>query len=195
MYSTRSLVLICLFFSIAFSAEKTDSLQTEITAAEKLVDLGRDLFYQSVEDKSKLDSAFAVFEQLKKDFPAYEGRAVTYIGALTAIRGKHAFWPYSKFRLVLKGLAIMDEGTQKSPDDIEALFVYGSTCYFMPFLFARSDEAQTAFKRILKLLPQKIQNYNPELMNNVIEFLLQNAELSPAEQEILIKMKEKIILR
>ena len=187
-------IIIYLFFAFALYAKSADSLKTDTISAIKLIDVGRQLFYESVEDESKLDSAISVFEKLKADFPEFEGRAITYIGALTALKAKHTFWVYTKYTLAVDGLDIMDQGIYKSPNDIEALFVYGSTCFYMPFLFARSDEAQKAFKRILELLPQQINNYDPELMKNVINFLLQNAELTIEEQTQLINLKEYIVI-
>lgn len=164
--------------------------ETEYNAeAEELLEIGRNLFYASVEDKSKLDSAFMIFNQYQDLYPEYEGRAITYIGVLTALKGKHAFWVYTKYNLVNKGLKIMDQGLQKSPDDIEALFVYSSTCYFMPFLFGRKDEAQDAFVRIIDLLPENIQYYDPKLMSDVIDFLIDHAELSDQQTIELDQMK------
>jgi tetratricopeptide (TPR) repeat protein len=160
--------------------------------AEKLLDTGRNLFYASVEDKSKLDSAFMVFKQYAKSYPEFEGRATTYIGVLTALKGKHSFWVYTKYNLVKKGLKIMDSGIEKSPNDIEALFVYGSTCYYMPFLFGRHDEAQNAFNRIIKLLPENIHNYDAKLMGDVIDFLLDHTDLTDTQIKNLQRLKESI---
>lgn len=169
-----------------------DSIPTFSDKAEKIVDVGRNLFYASVEDGSKLDSAFLVFEQLKNDFPGYGGRAVTYMGALTALKGRHTFWIYTKYKLVKEGLKIMDQGIEQSPNDIEALFVYGSTCHFMPFLFGRNEEAQMAFKRILLLLPEAMHDYDQELVGNVIDFLFEHTKLTEENREMLINLKTKL---
>jgi tetratricopeptide (TPR) repeat protein len=169
-----------------------DSLSTYSVEAERLVDSGRDLFYASVEDAAKLDSAFQIFEQLKDEYPGYSGRATTYIGALTALKGRHAFWVYSKYRLVKEGLEIMDQGVQQAPDDIEALFIYGSTCHFMPFLFGKNEDAQNAFKKILQLLPGQWHAYDRELVMNVIDFLLEHTKLTEEEQLTLQELKIKV---
>jgi len=176
---------------IALAAD--DSLSTYSVEAERLVDNGRDLFYASVEDAAKLDSAFLIFEELQAGYPDYSGRATTYIGALTALKGRHAFWVYSKYRLVKEGLKIMDQGIQQAPDDIEALFIYGSTCHFMPFLFGKNEEAQIAFKQIMRLLPGQWQAYNRELVVNVIDFLLEHTKLTEEEQLTLQKLKLKVV--
>ena len=136
-----------------------------------------------------------LFEQYKNLYPEFRGRAITYIGVLTALRGRHASWVYTKYNLVKKGLKIMDEGIQQSPEDIEALFVYGSTCYFMPFLFGRNDDARNAFLKIIELLPENIQYYDAPLMNDVINFLIEHTKLSNDQIIRLTGMKAGLILQ
>lgn len=186
----RMLFVIALL-RVALTAD--DSLSTHSTEAERLVETGRNLFYASVEDAAQLDSAFYIFERLKDEYPDYHGRATTYIGALTALRGRHAFWLYTKYRLVKEGLKIMDQGLQQAPDDIEALFLYGSTCHFMPSLFGKKENAQDAFKQIMRLLPGQWQAYNRELVVNVINFLLEHTKLTAEEQLTLQELKLKIV--
>ncbi|MBN1997382.1 hypothetical protein JW935_07515 [candidate division KSB1 bacterium] len=145
---------------------------------------GRDLFYKSIEDKRYLMQGLLIFESLKNN-PDFEGRAVTYIGALTALKGKHAFWPMHKYQYTQKGLAIMDEGIEKSPDDIEALFIHGMTCFYLPFFFHRSQDAQEKFKKIITLLPDHVHNYDPELVKNVIQFIKENIQLDEESRKII----------
>jgi len=193
MKLTQNLLLISFFIlPLPVLSENADSVLTFSEKAEEIVDIGRNLFYASVEDKSKLDSAFNNFERLHKDYPSYQGRATTYIGALTALKGRHSFWIYTKYKLVKDGLNIMDKGIEQSPNDMEALFVYGSTCYFMPFMFGRKDEAQMAFKRIVSILPEAMHDYDQELVGNVIDFLLEHTELSEEEHVMFTSLKTKL---
>ena len=177
---------------IIFSLNESMAQITFNAEAEELLDAGRNLFYASVEDKSKLDSAFMVFGKYQELYPEFQGRATTYIGVLTALRGRHAFWLLTKYNLVKEGLKIMDQGIEQSPDDIEALFVYGSTCYFMPFLFGRKEEAQNAFIKIIELLPDNIQHYDAKLMANVIDFLIEHSELTDQKILQLNQMKQDL---
>ena len=190
-YLSFSWMSILIIFSISMSYAQI----TYNAEAEQLLDTGRNLFYASVEDESKLDSAFMVFEEYQKLFPEFHGRATTYIGVLTALRGRHTFWIYTKYNLVKEGLKIMDQGIEQSPNDIEALFVYGSTCYFMPFLFGRKDEAQKAFVKIIELLPENIQHYDATLIGNVINFLIEYTELSEQQITDLTQMKAGLNLQ
>jgi len=150
--------------------------QTEILSQ------GRLLFYQSLDQESKIEPAEALFEQIAGS-AEYGARAKTYLGALTAIRGKHSFWPHKKFILAKQGLAMMDRGLEENPDDIEALFIRGSTCYYLPFFFGRQNDAQRDFKHILEQLPGQWRRYDRDLVVNVIEFILENGDLSADERE------------
>ena len=120
----------------------------------------------------------------------YTGRAEVYIGALVALRGKHAFLPHTKLKWARRGLAIMDSGLEKSPNDIEALFIHGVTCYHLPFFFRRSDDAQRDFRKIIKLMPQEMDTYPPKLITHVVAFLLENVKLTDAEKKYLQTLKK-----
>ncbi len=194
-FSLKNIILIALLILIIASLKNSDAQITYNAEAERLLDKGRNLFYASVEDKSKLDSAFMIFEKYQRQYPEFQGRATTYIGVLTALRGRHAFWIYTKYNLVKEGLKIMDQGIEQSPDDIEALFVYGSTCFFMPFLFGRKDEAQNAFVKIIELLPQNIHQYDPILMGNVIDFLIEHTDLTEQQITQLTQIKAGLNLK
>lgn len=151
----------------------------------------RNLFYKSVENKKFINESMELFTQLSR-IEKYEGRALTYIGALTALKGKHSFFPQNKLKWTNKGLAIMEEGISKDPEDIESLFIFSTTCYFLPFFFNRNDDAHQNFKNIIKLLPEHVNEYEPEIIKNVIHFLLENAELSTQEYKIVNEILKNI---
>lgn len=142
---------------------------------------GRKLFYASVDDKQNIEPAIEIFNRLMES-DKYKGRAQVYIGALTALRGKHSLLPHSKWKWANKGLDIMDKGLSMAPDDAEALFIHSSTCFFLPFFFNRGDEAQQNFKHILEVLPEQIDDYNPGLVINMLEFIQQHGKLDDSEQ-------------
>ena len=89
----------------------------------------------------------------------------------------------------------MDEGIRTSPNDVEALFVHGSTCYYLPFFFGRKDDAITSLRKIIDLLPDQMHRYSPELTENVINFLKENLQLEQAEIEKLNEVQGLIALR
>ncbi|MBN1153607.1 hypothetical protein JXB12_01660 [candidate division KSB1 bacterium] len=156
-----------------------------------LLTQARDQFYESLEDESKIDDAIYFFEELAKT-ESLEGKALTYIGALYAIRGKHVFSPFAKMKWVNKGLSIMDKGLQSSPEDIEALFIHGSTCYYLPFFFNRKHQAKEHFQTIIQLLPTHYSSYEPRLILNMIEFLESKINLTTEETVQITEIKKEL---
>lgn len=149
---------------------------------EEMLRNARKQFYTAVENKKKIETAIKRFERIKQVEPQYIGRTQVYIGALIALKGKHAFFPHTKLKWAKQGLAMMDSGLKKSPNDIEALFIHGTTCYYLPFFFRRGDDAQRDFRKIIELMPQHIDTYDPKLITNVVAFLLENAKLTDGEK-------------
>ena len=122
------------------------------------------------------------------------GRATVYIGALKALEGKHALFPMTKYKRAVKGLEIMDKGVAIHPEDIESLFIRGSTCYFMPFFFKRSETAQQDFQSLIRLLPENHMQYPDWLVNNVIDFLFQYADMTPEHRQQLEIIQKQLEL-
>ncbi|MCF7805401.1 MAG: hypothetical protein K9N46_06310 [Candidatus Marinimicrobia bacterium] len=160
---------------------------------DSLLHRGRNLFYTAVESEVALDSAQAAFKQLLSEYSQeYGGRAQTYIGALTALRGKHALWPQKKYKYVMEGIDQMESGVAANPNDIESLFIYGSTCYHLPSFFGKSKEAQEAFRQIVALLPEHADQYDADMMENVIEFLRANANLDSSDMMTLSTIAKEL---
>ena len=153
---------------------------------EETLKIARKQFYAAIEDKKQIESTIEMFQRIAQLEPKYAGRTQVYIGALVALKGKHAFFPHTKLKWAKRGLKIMDSGLDKNPNDIEALFIHGTTCYYLPFFFGRSDDAQQDFKKIVKLIPQQMHAYDPKLMKNVVLFLLENAKLTDNEERYLM---------
>ena len=114
---------------------------------EEMLKNARKQFYAAIEDKNQIEPTIKLFNQITQVEPEYVGRTQVYIGALVALNGKHAFFPHTKLKWARRGLAIMDSGLKKSPTDIEALFIHGTTCYHLPFFFRRGDDAQRNFRK------------------------------------------------
>ena len=162
---------------------------------EKTLKSAREQFYAAIEDQKQIEPTIKLFERIAQVKPSYAGRTQVYIGALVALKGKHAFLPHAKFKWTRRGLAIMDNGLKKSPNDIEALFIHGTTCYYLPFFFRRSDDADRDFKEIIKRMPLERHTYDLKLIAHVVEFLLENARLTGDEKAYLQTLKGKLELQ
>lgn len=152
---------------------------------------GRTLFYESIEESDRIDKAIQLFNEIGED-EIYIGIAQTYLGALTALKGKYAFFPIKKYRLVLKGLEMMDAGVSLTPDNIEARFIRGMTCFYLPFFFKRKGTAVEDFNDILQQLQKSYHQYDSDMVINVTSFFLENLDLDNNDIEILTDIQNKI---
>lgn len=152
---------------------------------DELLVRGRQAFYSAVDQKDQIDSALHIFEKIQQHDPVYEGLATTYIGAIYTLKGKHALLPQHKYRYVLEGLEIMEQGLHENPDNLEALFIFGMTCYHLPFFFLRRAEALQTFHHIVDLLEQQYPSYDAALVLNVAQFLNEQVPLSARETHII----------
>lgn len=167
--------------TVAVCAMLVTAVPTHGMDNQARLEKGRSLFYQAVQEEAKLDSAMALYQDLAESSDSLHGRALVYIGALTALKGKHAFLPQKKVKFVNEGIEIMEEGIIVSPRDVEALFIYSSTLYYLPFFFGKKNEAEEVFHLILEYLPDQVHQYNQDMLNNVLAFLEENAALSESE--------------
>jgi hypothetical protein len=162
---------------------------------QTLLKKARMLYYQSIEDGSKIDPAIELFNRVKDSNSALQGRVTTYIGSLLAIKAKYEFWPTDKAKYAWRGLRTMDDGLALKPDDIESLFIHGATCFYLPKIFGKSDDAQRDFRNVVKLLPENMHHYDPELLDAVIDFLVQNIRLTSKQKENLDRVQRTIARR
>lgn len=155
----------------------------------------RQWFHESVEDKSKIEPALDLFHEISKEYPELEFRVQVYLGALTAIQGKHAFWPHQKIRLVKRGLKMMDEAMEQANDDLEALFVYAVLNKNLPGIFGREEKADQAFLRLLKLLPTGYPNYDLSFISDMLVSLKNHLELSAQELADIENIEKELAKR
>ena len=180
-----NLILVLLIFFSSNGVAVSESV-------EELLEIAREQFYAAIEDEKQVAPTIALFKRIGEVEPAYVGRAQVYIGALVALKGKHAFFPHIKLKWAKHGLAIMDNGLQESPNDIEALFIHGTTCYHLPFFFQRGDDAQRDFREIIKRMPLQMHTYHPKLITNIVAFLLEKARLTHNEETYLRTLKDRL---
>lgn len=143
-------------------------------------------YYKSIKEEKFLEPSLKLFELIKKESPNLSGVAETYIGSLIMLKGKYAFWPQTKLKHVEDGIKIMDAGLAKSPNNIESLFIYGSTCHYLPFFLGKKSLAEKKLRRIIEVYPNTDKSiYDPNILKNALEFIIENIEISPTEERTL----------
>lgn len=167
------------------------AVSSETAGHKTKLERARTLFYQSVENADSIETALSLFKEIGED-DRLAGLTLTYRGALTALKGKFAWLPNTKYRLVNEGLDMMDQGVAQSTGNIEARFIRGTTCYYLPFFFNRKETAQEDFRIIVHLLDDYYPDYPPDLIMNVTEFLLEHAELDPENIRMIRKVQSDL---
>lgn len=144
----------------------------------------RKLYYDATQNSKKADLAIKYFTEIKRYDITLSSLADTYIGSLTAVKARDEFWPWKKFELANEGIEIMEKALKSDPNNIESLFIYGSTCYYLPFFFGKSNDAEAKLKMIIHLLNDKSLNlYSQDLLKNALIFIKENIKLSPSESK------------
>lgn len=142
----------------------------------------RKFYYEATQNSKKADLAIRYFSEIKKLDANLIPLADTYIGSLTAVKARDELWPWKKYELANEGIEIMENALKSDPNNIEALFIYGSTCYYLPFFFGKSNDAENKLKRIIHLLNDNSLNiYSQDLIKNALIFIKENIKLSPTE--------------
>ena len=116
----------------------TTSLQADATTTLMLQE-GRSAFFKSIQNEQYIPVARRIFTELAQIDSSQRAVTTVYQGALTAIAGRHAFLPTTKYKLVKDGLAEMDAAVTKDGNNLEIRFIRGMTNYYLPFFFGRSD--------------------------------------------------------
>jgi len=102
-----------------------------------------------------------------------------YKGATYALLAQFQVNPYSKLESVKKGSTILDDAVIAASGDIEIRYLRYSIEKNLPsFLPYRKHLAQDE-TRILYALIEKKDGLEPDVRNEVIQYMLKNAQLSP----------------
>ncbi len=84
----------------------------------------------------------------KKDFRALKAEApnnpvvMAYSGSLVLLEAARTWAFWNKQSLSQKGLEEMDKAVAMAPDNLEARFIRGASCWHLPFFFHRKQQAE-----------------------------------------------------
>lgn len=153
----KTILIFLLSINLAFSGD---------------LDKAREYFYKATEEEEYIDKSINKFEKVADDNKELSAMCDVYIGSLIALRAKYTFWPQNKLSFANEGIEKMEQALKLDSNNIESLFVYGSTCYYLPFFFDKADAAENALLRIIDLIdPKKIQT-DEKLLKNALNFVI-----------------------
>jgi tetratricopeptide (TPR) repeat protein len=180
---------VTVLFYVVLSLFRTESMaQDQSIKPDSLFEEGRRLFALSVEDKSQIQPAIDLFEEIIEANEDFHARALAYLGALYTIKAKHRFFPFDKLKWAKEGLSLLDDALFHAPDNIEVLFVHGTICHQLPGLFKRQDDAQRDFNKIIELLPANMHRYDEQFIAGVLDYLNEEIDLNKEDQTALNKI-------
>ena len=79
----------------------------KLFATEAELDKARKVYYKATKDEDYVESAFDHFKKIKSKYDEYDAVSTIYIGSLTMLQGRYAFWPQTKLDYVNKGMKLM----------------------------------------------------------------------------------------
>lgn len=156
----RKTILILIFLSLNLLGEQNE-MQT-----------AREYFYKATEKEAYIDRSIDLFKKIAKENNSEESLCNMYIGSLTALRATYTYWPNKKLQYANKGIEIMEKSLNNDSENIESLFIYGSTCYYLPFFFGKSEAAENALLKIIDLAEKDYQAVDQKLLKNALEFII-----------------------
>lgn len=158
--------------------QKTPDYHTQ-TALVK--ELGILYYYLATEEETYLEKSVTCFEGLKGYAPALELVCDAYLASLTALRAKYTMWPINKLSYANSALSKLDKVVEKSPQNIEILYLRAALCHNLPSLFARKNTAIKDCKSIASHLAEQKQEYSTEFIQEVRDFVISTNYLSSSE--------------
>lgn len=170
-------VLLFLLTGSAFKIIPSEGSSGRDTA---LINYIRTSFYEAIEDEDKTYALEKfIIKKFSTDQTKYDPVILAYFGAVEALKGKHAFNPFSKLNHVIKALDIIEVAVKKEPRSLEIRFVRFSILHHLPGILGYGSERDEDLEMICNLLKEK--NYSEvdtELQQGIIQFMLDSERLT-----------------
>jgi hypothetical protein len=184
-------IFLFLFFISTFcSAQivKVDSIS---------LDFIRHKFYEGVEDEDQVDKLETFLrKKFGTDFNKIDPIITAYYGAIEALRGKHAFFPFTKLSYVNSSQDILGKAVELDPENLEIRFVRFSILHHIPGILGYSSEREDDMKVIYRLLLKRDYSMvTPEIQKGIVEFMLDSERLTEDQNNELKKLAASFALK
>jgi hypothetical protein len=113
---------------------------------------------------------------------------VAYIGALDALKAKHAWNPYSKIKYLNQSEKVMQSAVIGDPHNIEIRFMRFSIQYNVPGFLGYGKNLTDDREEIVKQISRRnFGTADKELTVNIIKFLIESKRCTLPEDKLLQK--------
>jgi len=177
-----------LFFIIIFQLQLSYAQIAKIDSAS--LNFIRHKFYEGVEDEEQVDKLeFFLKKKYGTDFHIIDPIIIAYYGAIEALKGKHAFFPFTKLSYVISSQDIIAKAVEKDPGNLEIRFIRFSILHHIPGVLGYGNERQDDINNICRLLLKKDYSLvNEEIQKGIFQFLLDSERLTEEQTNELKKL-------
>ncbi len=149
----KAAVVILVMTAVCYSQQSINDLKAKVVQSphdvKALLDLGIAYHNEgSAGNKDAVDKGFACLDTVLRLDPA-NAVALVYRGSLWTMRGRDAWWPFTKLHDVDKGIDEMDKAADLAPDNVSVHLVRGINSVHLPSIFHRIGTALKDFHYIL----------------------------------------------
>jgi tetratricopeptide (TPR) repeat protein len=154
VHKTASIILLSsLIFALSFSQQNAkeleERLQQKPNDIETLLALGKLYHDHGVAgDKEAVDRGFTYLDKVIEHDPT-NAVAWAYRGSLWTMRGRDAWFPFTKLKHVDKGIDELDKAAELGPDNIAVRITRGINNVQLPSMFKRLGTALKDFSFLL----------------------------------------------
>lgn len=115
-------------------------------------------------DEDAVEKGFTYLDKALQLEPS-NAVVLAYRGSLWTLRGRDAWWPFTKMKHVEKGIDELDKAVEIAPDDVKVRVVRGINSLNLPSMFKRLP---TALKDFAFLLAHPgFSHFDPELQSTI----------------------------
>jgi hypothetical protein len=175
---------ICILISVLSSAQVAD-----VDSAS--MDFIRNKFYEGVEDEDQADKLESFLrKKYGMNFNEIDPIITAYFGAIEALRGKHAFFPFTKLSYVNSSQDILKKAIELAPGNLEIRFLRFSILHHIPAILGYGSERESDKNIIYNLLLERdYSQLSFEIQKGIADFMIESGRMS----EDQIKELKKII--
>lgn len=130
------------------------------------------------------DSLYTALAKISNKPPVY----LAYLGTLDGLKAKHTWNPYSKIKYLTTAEKVLKQAADADPHNIEIRFLRFSIEHNVPgFLGYNKNQVADKDEMIHQLNAQNYGTANKPLTIQLIKFLIDSKQCTPAETEALHK--------
>lgn len=137
---------------------------------------------KAIESAKITDSLYQLVLKIENKNPLTLG----YLGTLEALKAKHAWNPYQKYKLVKKGINTLNTAVKEAPHDLEIRFMRYTIEYYTPSFLGLNTHLNTDKEKMISILQsQKFNKNELELTKAIAKFLIDTKTCTPEQIQIL----------